>query len=74
MMASRLTSKYQATIPEKVRKALRLIQGDAVLFEISKDKVTLKKATPTDLKFAKLVEKTLSEWESSNDEEAYRDL
>ena len=32
--ASRLTRKYQATIPADVRRALRLKQGDTVQFEI----------------------------------------
>lgn len=74
MLASKLTTKYQATIPLKVRNALKLSKGDALLFQIKKNGVLLKKAAPLDLKFAKSLQKTLSEWESENDEEAYRDL
>lgn len=74
MEASRLTSKYQTTIPEKVRKFLDLKKGDLIAFDIKKKAVTLKKISPVDLKFAKSLEQTLSEWASENDEEAYRDL
>lgn len=74
MQASRLTSKYQATIPEKVRKVMRLKKGDLIAFDIKKKSVTLKKISPVDLKFAKSLEQTLGEWSSENDEEAYRDL
>ena len=74
MLASKLTTKYQATVPEKVRKHLGLQKGDVIAFEISKEGVMVKKISPTDLQFAKSLEKTLSEWESENDEEAYRDL
>ena len=75
MLASKLTSKFQTTIPEKVRKTLGLKKGDAVAFDIGKGNViTLRKATPVDLQFVKSLESTLSEWESENDEEAFRGL
>lgn len=74
-VTSKLTTKSQATIPEKIRKVLGLHPGDSVAFEIGHDKkVTIRKATPIDFEFAKALEGTLSEWSSSNDEEAYRDL
>ncbi|HLT64488.1 MAG TPA: type II toxin-antitoxin system PrlF family antitoxin [Pseudohongiella sp.] len=72
---SRLTSKYQATIPERVRKAMHLKAGDVVVFEIEEEgKVSLRKATPVDLAFSKALEGTLEEWMGEADEEAYRDL
>ena len=74
MEISRLTSKHQTTVPEKIRKLLGLRKGDLVGFDIRKKVVTLKKVAPIDLKFAKSLETTLSEWNSENDEEAYRDL
>lgn len=74
MLASKLTSKYQATVPEKVRKILDLKKGDVIAFDIHKNTITLKKASPLDLQFAKSLEGTLSEWNSKDDEEAYRDL
>ena len=71
MLSSRLTSKYQATIPEKIRKILGLKKGDLIAFKIQRDKVILRKSPPIDLKFAKAIENTLSEWNSESDEEAY---
>lgn len=71
---SRLTSKYQATVPAAVRESLGLKAGDALLFEITPDGVVLSKATEQDLEFARSLTGTLSEWSSAADEDAYRDL
>ncbi len=71
---SRLTEKYQATIPLSVRRALKLVKGDSVAFEIRRGTVMLRRATPIDLQFAKAVSATLSEWNSQADEDAYATL
>jgi AbrB family looped-hinge helix DNA binding protein len=71
---SKLTSKYQATIPEPVRRALHLDAGDTIAFDIENDQITIRKARPVDLAFTRALEGTLTEWESSADEEAYHDL
>ena len=71
---SKLTRKYQATIPEPVRKLLHLDAGDVIAFDIEDDNVHLRKANPVDLAFAQSIEGTLNEWISAADEEAYRDL
>ncbi|MBN1904556.1 MAG: type II toxin-antitoxin system PrlF family antitoxin [Deltaproteobacteria bacterium] len=72
--ASKLTKKYQATVPEAVRKKLKLNTGDVIAFEIDNDTVRLRKALPIDIEFGSALVPTLSEWESQNDEEAYSDL
>lgn len=71
---SRLTKKYQATIPAAVRKTLHLSQGDSIAFDIEADRVTLRRAEPLDREFARALDGTLGEWLSAEDEEAYRDL
>jgi AbrB family looped-hinge helix DNA binding protein len=71
---SKITSKYQATIPEPVRKVLHLKAGDAIAFDIEDNQIRIRKARPLDLSFAQALEGTLNEWESAADEEAYRDL
>jgi AbrB family looped-hinge helix DNA binding protein len=73
---SKLTSKYQATIPALVREALDLHAGDAVAFDIQPDDgVQVRKATSFDVEFARALEPALaSEWLSPADEEAWRDL
>jgi AbrB family looped-hinge helix DNA binding protein len=73
-LLSRLTSKGQATIPAPVRRALRLASGDHVAFEVTKGKVTLRKADPLDRAFLKLAESAFEEWNSPEDEKAFRDL
>ncbi|WPD23684.1 MAG: type II toxin-antitoxin system PrlF family antitoxin [Candidatus Electrothrix aestuarii] len=74
-ITTKLTSKSQATIPEKIRKILGLHPGDSVAFELNEERrVFIRKATPIDFEFSKALEGTLSEWLSENDEEAYRDL
>ena len=71
---SKLTSKYQTTIPQEVRELLLLKKGDEVVFEIEDGRVVIRKATPLDLEYLSSVESTLSEWSSDNDEEAYKNL
>jgi antitoxin PrlF len=71
---SRLTSKGQATIPVEVRKALRLKEGDSVIFEMQKGKVTIRRAEALDRAFLKLAETTFEEWNSPEDEAAFREL
>lgn len=71
---SKLTKKYQATVPQVVRKKLNLNAGDIIAFEIDNDIVKLKKAKTIDIEFANALTPTLSEWESRNDEEAYNEL
>jgi len=72
--ASRLTRKYQATIPAEVRRVLRLKQGDTVQFEIEGDHVTLRRQRSADRAFLRGLESSLSEWNSPYDDEAYLDL
>jgi antitoxin PrlF len=48
--------------------------GDEIAFDIDNDNVHLRKARPVDLVFIQSLEGTLSEWETKEDEEAYRDL
>jgi len=71
---SRLTTKFQTTIPLPVRSLLGLKKGDAVAFEIENGIVRLTRATARDLSYAEALSGTLCEWDSAADEEAYRDL
>lgn len=71
---SKLTKKYQATVPEVVRKKLKLNAGDVIAFEIENETIKLRKAKPIDIEFSSALVPTLSEWKSQNDEEAYNDL
>ena len=71
---SKLTIKYQATIPKAVRKILQLGTGDTIAFDIDHDHIQIRKAQPFDLAFTNALNETLNEWQSEADEEAYHDL
>jgi antitoxin PrlF len=71
---SRLTAKFQATIPASVRRALKLNKGDRIVFTIRGKDVLLQRATALDVEFAKAVSDSLTEWSSPADERAYADL
>ena len=71
MITSRLTSKAQTTIPQAVRNALGLKEGDELAYEIRDGQVTLIKARAPvqDDPFA-----TFDEWDGEADRQAYADL
>ena len=72
MIVSKLTSKSQTTIPQSVRRALRIGPGDEIKYEIVDGQVILTKARvggKTDDPF-----RTFNEWSTEADEEAYADL
>lgn len=73
-LTSRLTSKGQATIPVEVRRALRLKEGDTVVFEMKKGTVTVRRADPDDLMFSKQMETIFEDWNHPEAEAAFRDL
>lgn len=74
LQTSRLTTKYQATVPTSVRKLLYLKAGDLVGFEIEGNEVRLRRATPLDVAFTQALEGTLAEWSSEQDDQAFKDL
>ena len=75
MQVSKLTSKNQITLPLSVRNKLHVHAGDKVEFVIEADgKVIVKKPEPIDWTYLKSLESGLSEWNSEEDERAYRDL
>jgi len=71
---SKVTKKYQATIPAVVRKKLHLGVGDMITFELSGQDIIIHKATAMDKVFIAALSETLNEWNSDADEDAFRDL
>lgn len=71
---SKLTTKYQATIPKAVRNLLHLSSGDALRFVMDDDVVRIEKARPLDIDIYKLSEHALEEWNSKEDDEAFKNL
>ncbi len=74
LQTSKLTTKFQTTVPTQVRQVLQLKAGDLVGFEVIGNEVRLKRATPLDLAFAQALEGTLTEWSSPADDEAFKEL
>ncbi len=74
LLVSKVTSKFQTTIPQTIRDLMGISQGDAVVFEIEEGRVFIKRLQSLDLEYLNAVSGTLSEWLSLEDEEAYRDL
>jgi antitoxin PrlF len=70
---SKVTAKYQATIPGPIRDYLKLKQGDTVEFAVINEQVVLRRSLPLDVEYLRGLEKTLSEWNSPHDK-AYDEL
>jgi AbrB family looped-hinge helix DNA binding protein len=74
---TRLTTKHQTTIPVEVRRALRLEAGDQVEFSVEGTTVTLRKAEPRlseELVFRLVQTHAMRDWDTPEDDEAFRDL
>jgi len=71
MITSKLTSKAQTTIPQPIRTALHLKQGDTIAYSIDGERVILYRAKSevTDDPFT-----AFGEWDSDADRQAYADL
>ena len=71
MITSKLTSKAQTTIPQPVRAALKLREGDEIAYEIEAGRVILTRAAQgsADDPF-----RTFDEWNSDADRKAYGKL
>lgn len=72
MITSKLTSKAQTTIPQSIRTALQLREGDEIAYSIEGAVVVIRKAP------ASIVAEdpfgTFGEWDSEADRRAYADL
>jgi len=72
---AKMSSKGQVTIPADIRRALNVNQGDTLVWETtSEGQVVVKRVEPLDLDYLAAISGTLSEWNSAEDDEAFRDL
>jgi antitoxin PrlF len=72
---AKVSSKGQVTVPADVRKKLHLETGDTLAWETEEDgRIWVRRIEPLDVDYQTAVSRTLSEWNSAEDEEAYRDL
>ena len=75
MELARVTAKGQATSPKRIREAAHIREGDMLAFDLdSNNRIIIRRIDSTiDIELLALQE-TLSEWNSPQDEEAWRDL
>jgi AbrB family looped-hinge helix DNA binding protein len=72
---SKITTKGQTTVPQEVRAALKSKAGDLLAWEVDQEgRVAVRRVQPLDVEYLQAVEKTMSEWNTAEDEAAYGDL
>lgn len=75
MELSRIMSRGQTTIPKKIREEADLREGDVIAFEVGNGHLVVRKVvSPKQDDYPSAVSRTMSEWNSPEDEEAWRDL
>lgn len=74
MTYARLTSKGQVTVPKEVRTRLQLQPGDVLSYEVEGDEVRVRKVGRFDAAWHRALSTTLEEWNTPEDDEAFRDL
>ncbi len=72
---SKISAKGQTTIPQEVRVALKTRPGDLLAWEVAPDgRVAVRPIQPIELEWQLAIQGTLNEWDTVEDEEAYREL
>jgi len=72
MITSKLTSKSQTTVPQSVRRALKLKPGDSLAYEIEDGRVIVTRAMAGSIPDDPFG--SFDEWRGKEDEEAYASL
>lgn len=71
---ARLTARGQTTIPKRIREAADLRQGDLLAFDLIGKELRVRKVPQASDEYLRAVTETLEEWNSREDELAWRDL
>ncbi len=74
MDVARITAGGQARIPKPIRDAVGLAEGDTIAFEVVGDYVLMRRVVPDADGYLQSVTRTMSEWDSPENEAAWRDL
>ena len=74
MELARIGARGQTTIPKRVRVAADLSAGDTLAFEVKADHLIVRKMPAAQDAYLHALEHTLNEWNSPQDENAWRDL
>ncbi|SFH42700.1 looped-hinge helix DNA binding domain-containing protein, AbrB family [Desulfotomaculum arcticum] len=68
---AKITSKGQVTIPKFVREALKISEGDEIVFELQGDKVNIRRMTAIDTLAATIGPKLRKEFPTPEELEKY---
>ena len=74
MEISKLSSKGQVTLPKKIRECLGLHPGDLISYVVDEGIVSIRRLESFDAAFHSALSGTLEEWNTPEDDEAFRDL
>ncbi len=74
MEVSKITARGQTTIPKRVRDAIGLNHSDVISFEVEDDHLIVRKVTRAQDDYLQGPSRTMNEWASPEDEDAWRDL
>ena len=68
MIISKITSKGQVTVPQKIREKLGIEPGDSISYEVHEDSAVIRRIPKVDVEWAKSLAYTLSEWADDLDD------
>jgi len=74
MEVSKVSSKGQVTLPKKIRESLGLGPGDLIAYELDNGTVSIRRLESFDAPFHSALSDTLDEWNTPEDDKAFRDL
>ncbi len=74
MFTSRVSSKGRITIPKPLRRRLGLSSGDVVEYQLDGPRVIVTRRASIDSEWASAISATVGEWDSPEDDNAFRDL
>ncbi len=75
MELARVTAKGQATIPKRIREAAHIREGDMLAFDLDgNNRIIIRRIESTIDSELIALQETLSEWNSPEDNEAWRGL
>ena len=74
MEISKVSAKGQVTLPKKIRQSLGLHPGDLITYEVNDGVVSIRRLESFDAPFHAALSDTLDEWNTPEDDEAFRDL
>lgn len=74
MELAKITSRGQTTIPKRIREAFDLREGDVISFELEGDHLLVQKLLSGRDEYLQGIGGGLSEWDSPEDENVWRDL